>query len=115
MDTLNERFRSRNINTDPFNWEFVRVDGKLEISLNGDTVDGHNPSVDIYEYLGGCLGFDEKVHHYCIDLIEYEAKPVISFFCVTDKNCSVENIPVWMKEQFEIAMLKIDGSSFADK
>ena len=106
MDKLGERFSKKNINTDPFNWDFIRVDGKLELSLNGVSVDGHNPDVDIYEYLGGPLGFDEKVHRYCVNLIEYEAKPVISLICVQDKNCSVENIPTWIKEQFEVVMLK---------
>lgn len=108
MDTLNDIFSEKNINTDPFNWNFVRVDGKLELSLNGVTVNGHYPDIDIYEYLGGPLGFDEKVHRYCVDLLEYEAKPVISLICVQDKNCSVEDIPVWMKEQFAVFLFSND-------
>ena len=114
-DSFKEKYKTKNINTDPAYFEFVRVDNKLEMSLNGVTVDGHNPDIDIYEYLGGPLGYDERIHRYCVDLVEYENKPVISFICVTDKNCSIENIPAWMHETFEIAKLKLDFSSYSDK
>ena len=106
-DLLKENYRSSCIVNEPFYNEFVRVDNKLEMSLNGVIVDYHHSDVDFYEYLGGCLGYDEKIHRYCVSLVEYEAKPVISFICVTDKNCSVKNIPAWMKEEYEIAMLEL--------
>lgn len=107
LDALKETYKSQNINTDPSSFEFVRIDDKLEMSHNGVIVDGHHPDVDIYEYLGGPLGYDEKIHRYCVDLVEYEGKPVISFICIADKDCSIENIPAWMHDKFEIAMLKL--------
>lgn len=108
-DSLSETYNVKNINTDPSYYEFVRVDGNLKMSFNGEIFDGHHADVDIYEYLGGPLGFDESIHRYCLNLIEYESKPVISFICVADKNCSVECIPAWIKEKFELAMLKFDS------
>jgi hypothetical protein len=86
---------------------FVRTDNQLELSINGVIVDGHKPEVQLYEYLGGPLAYDEKIHRYCIDLFEYEVKPVISFICVTDKNCSVDRIPEWIKEKFEVVLLEL--------
>jgi hypothetical protein len=106
VDTVNEFFRSRNINADAVSFEFVRADNKLEMSLGSVIVDGHHPDVDIYEYYGGPLSYDEKIHRYCVDLCEYEGKPVISFISLSDKNCSIENIPAWMFDEFEIAILK---------
>ena len=106
MDTLNETYNTKNFNTDPAHFKFVRVDNKLEMSLNDVIFDGHHPDVDIYELLG--LSYDEKIHRYCADLFEYEGKPVISFICVADSNCSVDNIPAWMYEKFEIVMLKLN-------
>ena len=107
-DLLHETYRGRAIGNGPVYHEFVRVDNKLEISLNGIIIDYHHSDVDFYEYLDSSyLGYDEKIHRYCVSLVEYEAKPVISFICVTDKNCSVENIPAWMKEEYEIAMLEL--------
>ena len=106
-DLLCDAYRDSCIVNEPFYDEFVRVGNKLEMSLNGVIVDYHHPDVDLYKYLGGALAYDEKVHRYCVGLIEYEAKPVISFICVADKNCSVGNIPEWMKEEFEIAMLEL--------
>lgn len=105
-DKLNETFRTRIINTDPSHFTFVRVNNLLEITLKGVFVDYHQPDVDVLANLGGPLAFDEKIHRYCVDLVEYEAKPVISLICVTDKNCSAEDIPEWMNEKFEILMLK---------
>ncbi len=105
MDTINEAYNIKNINTDPSHIVFVRENGKLESTLNGVTIDYHSDA-DIYEYLGGPLAYDEKTHRFCVDLVEYEGKPVISIICVADKNCSVENIPDWMHEKFEITMLK---------
>lgn len=121
-DTLNELYRVMNINTDYINFEFVRRDNKVELMYKGKDpeykgmiCDGHKPDVDIYEYLGGALAYDEEIHRYCVGLTEYEAKPVISLMCVADKISSVENIPEWMKESFEIAMLKLDFSGFGNK
>lgn len=114
-DTISETYNIKIINTDHLHFKFVRNGNKLEMSLNGVTVDGHNPDIDIYEYLGGPLGYDERIHRYCVDLLEYESKPVISFICLTDKNCSIEDIPAWMHETFEIAKLKLDFSSYSDK
>ena len=114
-DAINETYNSYCINTDPLHFKFVRNDNKLEMSLNGEIVDGHHPDVDIYEYLGGPLGYDEKIHRYCVDLVEYEGKPVISFICVTDKNCSIENIPDWMYDKFDIGMIRLDFSSYSGK
>ena len=108
LDSINEKYRTSTIVTEPNYFEFVRVGDKLEMSLNDEIIDGHHPDVDVYNYLGGPLGFDEKVHRYCVDLIEYETKPVISFICVADKNCSVDDIPEWIKEQFEIALLSLE-------
>ena len=115
LDSINEKYRTSSIVTEPQFCEFVRVGDKLEMFLNGEMVDGHHPEVDMYDYLGGPLGYGEKIHRYCAALVEYEAKPVISFICVADNNCSVEDIPGWMKEQFEIVMLKLDFSSYGDK
>jgi len=115
LDALKETYKSQNINTDPSSFEFVRIGDKLEMSFNGEKVNGHHTDVDVYYYLGGCKGYDEKTHRYCVDLVEYEAKPVISFICVTDKDCSIENIPDWMQEKFEIAMLQLDFSSYGEK
>ncbi len=115
FDALKETYKSQNINTDPSSFEFVRIDDKLEMSLNGVIVDGHHPDVDIYEYLGGPLGYDEKIHRYCIDLVEYEGKPVISFICVADKDCSIENIHDWMYDKFDIGMIRLDFSSYSGK
>ena len=106
-DLLHETYRGRGIGITPDYHEFVRVDNKLEISLNGVIVDEHHSDVDFYEYLGGPLAYDEKIHRYCVSLFEYEAKPVISFICVTDKNCAVEDIPEWMEKEFEIAILEL--------
>ena len=102
MDTINKRFHNKNINTDALHYEFVRNNDNLKLSINGVICDGHHPEIDFYDYLGEPLGFDEKIHRYCIDLIEYEAKPVISYICITDKGCSVEEIPAWIKEKYEI-------------
>lgn len=85
------------------------------MSLNGVIVNGHHPDVEVYKYLGGPLGFDEKTHRYFVDLVEYEKKPVISLICIADKNCSIDDIPSWMHEKYEIAMLKLDFSSYSDK
>lgn len=106
-DLMRETYHDRCVVNEPFDFKFVRTNGELEMSLNGVIVDYHHPDVDLYKYLGGALGYDEEVHRYCVGLVEYEAKPVISFICVTDKNCSVENIPEWMKEEYEIAMLEL--------
>lgn len=107
IDALNKKCHVMNINNNPSFSKFVRVNGKLELSLNGQICNAHHPEVDVYEYLGGPLAYDENIHRYCIDLVEYDAKPVISFICVADKNCAAENIPAWIQEQFEIAMLKL--------
>ena len=115
LDSINDKFRTASIVLEPKYYNFVRKDGKLELSFNGEVCDGHHTDVDVYEYLGGPLGYDEKTHHYLADLVKYECKPVISFICVADSNCSVGDIPAWIKEQFEIAMLKLDFSSSGDK
>lgn len=109
-DAISETYNYSYITIDPQHIKFVRNDNNLEMSLNGVIVDGHRPDVEVYVYLGGPLGFDENIHRYCVALVEYESKPVISLICVTDKNCSIENIPSWMHEIFEIAMLKLDYS-----
>ncbi len=106
-DLLQETYHDYCINSDPSYYAFIRVNNKLEVSLNDVIVDYHHSDVDFYEYLGGPLAYDEKIHRYCVSLVEYEAKPVISFICVTDKNCAVEDIPAWMEEEFEIAMLEL--------
>ena len=115
VDMLSKAYKSRSIINEPTHYKFVRVGDKLEMSFEGAICNGHYPDVDIYKYLGGPLGYDEKIHRYCADLIEYESKPVISLICISDKNCSVKNIPAWMEDKFEIAMLKLDFSSFCDK
>lgn len=109
LDQLNNNYRSGNINTDPFQVSFTRVNNKLELSINGVICDGHEPEIDFYDYLGGYLGYDETVHRYCIDLLEYENKPVISLICVTDTNCSPDSIPVWMEDSFDIAKLVLSS------
>jgi len=84
-DELNDRFRSAALN---------------HIIINND-------DVDFYEYLGDdLLGYSEQFHHICVDCFEKTHKPVISFICVEEANCSVENIPAWIYEQFEVVMLK---------
>jgi hypothetical protein len=107
VDIINERYQTRSINSEATYFEFVRDNNKLQMSLNGVICDGHHTDVDLYKYLGGPLAYDEKIHRYCVNLIEYEAKPVISLICVSDNNCSVENIPEWMEEEFEISMLEL--------
>ena len=82
LDALKETYKSQNINTDPSSFEFVRIDDKLEMSLNGVIVDGHHPDVDI---------------------------------CIADKDCSIENIPDWMYDKFDIGMIKLDFSSYSGK
>lgn len=106
-DLLRDTYHDYCINSDPGYYTFVRANNKLEVSLNGVIVDYHHSDVDFYEYLGGALAYDEKIHRFGVALVEYEAKPVISFICVTDKNCAVEDIPAWMKEEYEIAMLEL--------
>ena len=108
-ETISETYNHSYITTvEPLYFKFARNDNNLEMSLNGVIVDGHHPDVEVYMFLGiGPLGYDERIHRYCVDLLEYESKPVISFICLTDKNCSIEDIPAWMYEKFEIAMLKL--------
>jgi hypothetical protein len=106
-DSLNEKYQVRSINTDACYFEFVQADNNLEMSYNDVIVDGHHPDVDLYKYLGGPLAYDEKIHRYCVNLLKYEAKPVISMICVSDQGCSIEDIPEWMKEEFEIYMLEL--------
>lgn len=103
-DLLHKNFRDKYIESEPSFDEFVRVDNKLEMTLNGVIVDYHFPDVDLYKYQRGPMAFDEKVCSYCVNLIEYEGKPVISFICVADKDCAIEDIPEWMEDEFEIAM-----------
>ena len=110
-DSIDELYQTRAIVMEPRYFKFVRNGDKLERSFNSAKVNGHNTDVDVYYYLGGNIGYDEITHRYCVDLVEYEAKPVISFICVADKDCSIENIPDWMQEKFEIAMLQLDFSS----
>ena len=114
-DTINETYHISYINTDPVHFKFVRNDNKLELLLNGIIIDGHHSDIDAYVYLGGPLGYDEKTHRYCVDLVEYEKKPVISFICIENINCSVEDIPAWMQDKFEIAIINLDFSSYSDK
>ena len=103
-DLIADTFCTLTINTDALNYDFIRIDNRLEASWNGNVYDLHHPEIDLYEYLGGPLGYDEKIHHYCVGLAEYEAKPVISMICIGDKGCSIENIPAWIEKQFDIVM-----------
>ena len=106
LDRIDEAYHTSCINTDPHYYSFSRVNNQLEIYLNGEVADYHKPDVEVYIYLGGPLAFDETIHRFCVDLLEYEAKPVISMICVSDKNCSVKDIPAWMNEKFDIVMLQ---------
>ena len=63
--------------------------------------------VEFYKNLGGCLGYDEEHHRYCVGLCKYESKPVISFICISDKLCSIDSIPEWMYNEFDIVMLDL--------
>ena len=116
LDALKETYKSQNINTDPSSFEFVRIDDKLEMSLNGEICNGHHPEIDIYKFLESANNrYDERTLQYCVDLVEYEGKPVISLICTDSKDYSIENIPAWMHDKFEIAMLKLDFSSYSGK
>ena len=87
-DTINEKYQTRNFQTVP--------------------VFNTSDDVDLYYYLGAYLWYDEEIHRYAVGLCNAESKPVISFFCVEDKGCSIEEIPAWMEDEFEIVMLKLN-------
>ena len=91
-------------NGDDYNY----VEGELDDRFRSAALNsaGNNDDVDFYEYLGGRLGYSEQFHRICVDCFEKTHKPVISFICVEEANCSVENIPAWIYEQFEVVMLK---------
>jgi hypothetical protein len=111
-DTLNEIYpKSKCINVDPSYYRFDVVDGEqVLVLLTGDEeviIDGHSPEVEFYKNLGGPLGYDEEHHRYCVGLCKYESKPVISFICISDKLCSIDSIPEWMYNEFDIVMLDL--------
>lgn len=103
-DIITDKYRTKNINTDATIFQFVQIDNQLEQTFNGEVIDYHHSDIDLYEYLGGPLGYDEKVHRFCVGLTKYGKKPVISFVCVADNNCSIDDIPTWMQNEFEIRM-----------
>jgi hypothetical protein len=115
-DALSETYKSKHIVIEPAYIKFVRIDDKLEMSLNGEICNGHHPEIDIYKFLESANNrYDERTLQYCVDLVEYEGKPVISLICTDSKDYSIENIPAWMHDKFEIAMLKLDFSSYSGK
>jgi hypothetical protein len=91
-------------NGDDYNYVHDELNDRFRSAALNQVV--NNDDVDYYEYLGGPLGYSEDFHHRCVEYFENKHKPVISFICVEDKNCSVENIPTWIYEQFEVVMLK---------
>ncbi|MBR6417169.1 MAG: hypothetical protein IKS22_13895 [Bacteroidales bacterium] len=105
---LSKKYNTKNIGTDPNYFKFVRVNNNLEMSFNGDIIDEHHPEIDVYEYTGGPLGYDKKILSYCRDLVDYEdlEKPVLCLFCLEDKNCSLDDIPEWVCDDFEIDLIK---------
>ena len=82
---------------------FIRVDGKLEMKVQDVICDGHKSDVKLYTHLG--INYCDKVLHYCVNLLEYETKPVIYIVCKADNTCSIDNIPEWVKDEFDIVRL----------
>ncbi len=60
----------------------------------------------VHKYLG--CSYAVAVHRYCVDYFKYEGKPVVSFVCVSDKDCQIENIPAWIYEEFEVVLLQLN-------
>ena len=116
-DTLNEIYENVYcINGDP-HYKVEVVNGK-PVGLRKreeKIVVRHRPEIELYKYLGGCLGYDEDHHRYCVELCKYESKPVISFICVLSKLCSIDCIPEWMYDEFEILMLERDLEIIKEK
>ncbi len=84
--------------------QFVLQAGKLDMIINGEVCDGHHPDTKVYVHLG--TGFFENVLQYSVNLFEYENhKSVIYMVCGSDKGCSLENIPQWVYEKFEIVQI----------
>ncbi len=107
-DVIREKYKSiYYIVNEPHHIEFERVDGKLKCSLNGVELGALHPDVELYGYLGGYISYDEPTHKFCVNCVEFEGKPVISYFCIENKGCAVEDIPDWFYDAFEIVMLQL--------
>lgn len=85
---------------EPDHIDFVRINNKLEMKVGDVVCNGHKPEVKVYINLG--ITYIEKDLRYCINLLEYENKPVIFIVCESDKNAGLENIPAWVNSEFEI-------------
>ena len=105
-DTINEQYKTRCITSEPSYNTFEEINGRFECLLDGNVVDNHYPEVDVHKYLG--CSYAVAVHRYCVDYFKYEGKPVVSFVCVSDKDCQIENIPAWIYEEFEVRLLQLD-------
>ena len=105
-DAINEQYKTRCITSEPYYNTFEEINGRFECLLNGNVVDDHHPEVDVYKYLG--CSYAVAVHRYCVDYFKYEGKPVVSFVCVSDKDCEIENIPAWIYEEFEVILLQLN-------
>ncbi len=106
VDSINECYQDQEYSftiVDAEQITFVKNQGKVEMMVQGVTCDGHKPSIKVYVHLG--TKYFYNVLHYCVDLCEYEAKPVIFLICEADKDCSVEDIPTWVNDDFEIVRL----------
>ena len=105
-DTINEQYKTRCITSEPSYNTFEEINGRFECLLDGNVVDNHYPEVDVHKYLG--CSYAVAVHRYCVDYFKYEGKPVVSFVCVSDKDCQIENIPAWIYEEFEVRLLQLN-------
>ena len=105
-DTINEQYKTRCITSEPSYNTFEEINGRFECLLDGNVVDNHCPEVDVHKYLG--CSYAVAVHRYCVDYFKYEGKPVVSFVCVSDKDCQIENIPAWIYEEFEVRLLQLN-------
>lgn len=105
-DAINEQYKTRCITSEPSYHTFEEINGRFECLLDGNVVDNHHPEVDVHKYLG--CSYAVAVHRYCVDYFKYEGKPVVSFVCVSDKDCQIENIPAWIYEEFEVMLLQLN-------
>lgn len=104
-DSIKGKFKCRNFTTvDATYINFVRINNKLEMEIAGVVCDGHKPEVDVYVQLG--TQYFESVLHYCVNLLEYENKPVLFIICEADMNAGEEYIPAWVHSEFEIMRLE---------
>lgn len=105
VDSIKEKHKCRYFTiTDATHINFVRINNKLEMEIEGVVCDGHKPEVEVYIQLG--TQYYENVLRYCVNLLEYENKPVLFIICEADMNAGEEYIPAWVHSEFEIMRLE---------